>query len=361
MKKQVLGPIIGAVVIGIAVIALISLVTTSSDADGDGISNKLDTEPNNPSNQFRLVQSDGSTLSGEILDHAGHQITITTKPLNENHVRITVDDSPETEFVKIRMGDKITNQLPSGAISDFSSGSLKIEVISESVLAEFEIDDNKLVNTTVTENNMITIDPEEMTITADPDNPDNIIATIDSNVVIVVSPGQKIDNVLEIFHSPDADYDGLIDTDEAKTLTDPNNQDTDGDGLRDGKEIIHGTDPNNQDTDGDGLLDGAEVFSHSTDPNNQDTDGDGLLDGAEVNEFGTYPNSNDTDSDGMSDFDEIQNYNTNPFEVDSDYDGLLDVDEVNTHSTDPNNRDTDGDGLLDSKEIDNGTDPLVPN
>jgi len=59
--------------------------------------------------------------------------------------------------------------------------------------------------------------------------------------------------------------------------------DSDGDGLMDGEEKRLGTDPNNPDTDGDGLTDRQEVRVYRADPLNADTDSDGYNDGEEVN------------------------------------------------------------------------------
>jgi hypothetical protein len=67
---------------------------------------------------------------------------------------------------------------------------------------------------------------------------------------------------------PDADDDGLLNTDETLYGSDPLVSDTDGDTLPDGEEVnTHGTDPVNADTDGDGLSDGDEVNVYATDPN----------------------------------------------------------------------------------------------
>ncbi len=58
----------------------------------------------------------------------------------------------------------------------------------------------------------------------------------------------------------DSDADGILDTEEKKIGTDPNNPDTDHDGLGDYQEVnIYGTDPLNPDSDGDGMNDGDEV------------------------------------------------------------------------------------------------------
>ncbi|MDO8558654.1 MAG: hypothetical protein Q7S09_05775 [bacterium] len=47
----------------------------------------------------------------------------------------------------------------------------------------------------------------------------------------------------EQYEDMDADYDGLIDEEEARTLTNPGNPDTDGDDYMDGEEVALGTDP----------------------------------------------------------------------------------------------------------------------
>jgi thiol-disulfide isomerase/thioredoxin len=80
---------------------------------------------------------------------------------------------------------------------------------------------------------------------------------------------------------PDADGDGLSDTEEQELGLDPNSSDSDGDGLLDQEEIDFGSDPMNADSDGDGLDDGDE-YDIGTDPNNADSDGDGYPDGDEV-------------------------------------------------------------------------------
>lgn len=70
--------------------------------------------------------------------------------------------------------------------------------------------------------------------------------------------------------------------------------DVDGDGLIDEEEARIGTDPNNPDTDSDGLLDGAEVYTYKTDPKDKDTDDGGINDGAEIT-HGTNPLDPDDD------------------------------------------------------------------
>ncbi len=70
----------------------------------------------------------------------------------------------------------------------------------------------------------------------------------------------KLEDTERDADAPDADDDGLSDSDEELAGTDPNNPDTDLDGMSDGDEVRKGTDPLNPDTDGDGVLDGDEVI-----------------------------------------------------------------------------------------------------
>lgn len=73
----------------------------------------------------------------------------------------------------------------------------------------------------------------------------------------------------------------------------PEAPDADGDGLSDSDEETVGTDPNNADSDGDGLSDGDEVWEHSTNPLSDDTDGDGYSDSLEL-DHGHDPTDDDS-------------------------------------------------------------------
>ena len=94
--------------------------------------------------------------------------------------------------------------------------------------------------------------------------------------------------------------------------------DSDGDGLLDEDEIRLGTDPNNPDTDGDGLLDGDEVKKLRTDPLNPDSDYDMLSDGYEVLETKTDPLDPDTDKGGVRDGHEFIYDKTDPLDPSDD-------------------------------------------
>lgn len=87
----------------------------------------------------------------------------------------------------------------------------------------------------------------------------------------------------------DSDGDGVSDTDEDGTSSpDEAPADTDGDGIIDSADF---------DSDGDGLTD-VEEATLGTDPRNADSDGDGFTDGAEI-EAGTDPSDSGSQIDGI--------------------------------------------------------------
>jgi hypothetical protein len=138
--------------------------------------------------------------------------------------------------------------------------------------------------------------------------------------------------------SSDSDGDGLNNSEEAASGTDPWSWDSDGDGLGDDYELEIGSDPLSSDMDGDGL---SDRFEHSRvyDFASADSDGDRLKDYFEYRGWAvntTYrgqeyywmvnsePNIADTDGDNISDYDEYFSL-LNPRSADSDGDGTLDV------------------------------------
>ena len=96
--------------------------------------------------------------------------------------------------------------------------------------------------------------------------------------------------------------------------------DSDGDGLLDSEEWLSFTDPTRQDTDGDGIFDNQEVADPSVDPLIPDEfladfDGDGLRN-FEERIAGSDPFVPDTDGDGVSDADEVES-GTDPTSLES--------------------------------------------
>ncbi len=146
--------------------------------------------------------------------------------------------------------------------------------------------------------------------------------------------------------------------------------DSDGDGVIDSFEVITGTDPNDADTDDDGIPDGVEnanqdryIDSDETDPAKADSDGDGIQDGTELGY--TAGHATDTDS-AVFQPDLDDSTISNPLSADSDGDSLTDGQEdsnfngrIDARETNPESSDTDSDGMPDNYEVSFGLDPTV--
>ncbi len=100
----------------------------------------------------------------------------------------------------------------------------------------------------------------------------------DSDTVI-----DALDNCPLIPNTDQSDVDGDL-------LGDVCDPDADNDGLSNTDEAVWGSNPLISDTDGDGLSDGQEVNTYSTDPIDSDSDNDRVTDGDEVNIYGIDPN-----------------------------------------------------------------------
>ncbi len=189
------------------------------------------------------------------------------------------------------------------------------------------------------------------------------------NENLVESDGKTGNVALGITDSDDSDLDGLLNVDEEKLGTDPNNPDSDRDGLWDRVEadpvnpkntdkdaLINALDP---DDDNDNVPTRMEVIipedpGVSADPNAKDSDGDGTPDHLDADDDGdgvptrTETTGNrgnvdlkkDTDGDGTPDY----------LDTDDDNDGISTFDE--TDGGKDIDKDSDGDGIpdyLDSK------------
>ncbi len=169
------------------------------------------------------------------------------------------------------------------------------------------------------------------------------------------------------------DNDGLIDLEEYRNGTDPNNSDTDGDNMPDGWEVANGLNPlfddSADDTDSDGLTN-FEEFNAGTNPTDFDSDSDGMPDIWEelynppLSPTNGLDGALDSDNDGLANSNEYL-YSCNPTNVDTDADGMWDGWEVTYISIlNPTNAldgalDSDGDGVLNSNEFALGTSPIL--
>lgn len=89
----------------------------------------------------------------------------------------------------------------------------------------------------------------------------NGAGTTVATTTVVSTATIDFDRRLKSQYTKDRDLDGLLDADETKAGTNPENPDSDADGILDGGEItITKTDPLKADTDGDGMKDGAEIL-----------------------------------------------------------------------------------------------------
>ncbi len=161
----------------------------------------------------------------------------------------------------------------------------------------------------------------------------------------------------------DSDGDGLINIEEYRLLTDPQEADPDEDGFNDSQEIRCGTDPFDSsfyptDSDEDGLCDQWEIKYESDLNPASDDDLDGLTNLEEYN-YRCNPEAGDSDGDGLNDSDEVNVHGTDPSHGDTDCDGLNDGDEINIHGTDPFDPDSEDDGMPDRWELAYGLNPMV--
>ena len=185
----------------------------------------------------------------------------------------------------------------------------------------------------------------------------------------------------------DRDNDGLDNGEETDNNTNPTDPDTDDDGINDGTEVDGGSDPTDPcdpnleaeacatvgiDTDGDNMPDTNDPAPNDPcvpNPNAAmcDRDNDGLDNGGE-NTYNTDPDDADTDDDGIGDGNEVDD-GSDPLDpcspnnqvdaCDRDNDGLTNGEEANLN-TDPDDPDTDDDGILDGSDP-APLNPCVPN
>ncbi len=179
----------------------------------------------------------------------------------------------------------------------------------------------------------------------------------------------------------DPDADGLTNLQESQNATNPKSGDSDGDELSDLWEVQNNLDPNsaegangaNGDPDSDGLTNSQEHDS-GTNPRTNDTDGD-LMDDRWELETSLDPTSGegengsdgDPDGDGLPNIQEYQN-RTLPKKADSDDDGMDDrweldsgLDPMLGTGDDGPDGDPDGDQITNLQEYQYGLDPLTPN
>ena len=163
----------------------------------------------------------------------------------------------------------------------------------------------------------------EISTDQNPTHTYNTAGTYTVSLTVTGPGGSDTKTILDyIFVQKDSDGDGLSDSLENTTCTDPFDADTDNDGISDGAEDVNKngvvdpgeTDPCSVDSDGDGIQDGTELGITESVP---DPDGNGPLFGTDTNVFitdadpdtTTDPLNKDSDDDGAWDGTEDANHN----------------------------------------------------
>ncbi|MBK9262615.1 MAG: DUF11 domain-containing protein [Polyangiaceae bacterium] len=354
----------------------------SEDFDKDGVVDPGEGDPNDPSDDTTIIDTDGDGLSDDFENQIG------SDPNDADSDDDGVIDGLEANPAEDTDGDGTINVLDPDSDGDG---------ILDGTEMGFDCS-NQATNPAA--NNCVP-DADMGTTTTSPVNPDTDFGGVpdgveDFNKNGTIDPGEGDPNdPSDDGNIKDSDGDGLPDDYETSIGSDPNDADSDDDGVPDGQEINPAEDTDGDglinvldaDSDNDGLWDGTEMGfdcsnadtdttknrcipdaddgSTTTDPLDRDTDDGGISDGAEdFDKDGTVdpgegdPNDPsddttivDTDGDGLSDDFENQ-IGSDPNDADTDDDGVIDGQEANPAE------DSDGDGLINVLDPDSDNDGL---
>lgn len=160
---------------------------SSTDTDGDGIYNEVDTLPDTSSDDFSDVGL-GGTSSGTITTRGDQILTITEEP-NPAGVRIadisggltpaTVSVCVGASKIALSPGDKII----------VTCGSATIDVIDGPVEVIFISSGGTQATATVTQGNSITFDPDTFSFSAPSTNVDPVVVIVEGQQ-ITINPGE---------------------------------------------------------------------------------------------------------------------------------------------------------------------------
>ena len=292
------------------------------DTDGDGVSDKNDSDPLNPNVG---------------LDTDGDGIPDATDPDDDN-------DGVSDENDALPFDPSETSDYDGDGIGDNADTDDDNDGFDDSLEAQDGTNTKDALDYPRDSDGDGLTDNEEQALGTDPANPDTdgdgIGDKFDSEPLDgVLNSDTDGDGIIDLL-DPDDDNDGYDDLLELELGTDGKNpeefpEDQDGDFLPDVKEEELGTDPTNPDTDGDGIPDGEDDFPLDPD-SSLDTDGDGIAD----------KNDPDDDNDGVPD--SIDRFPLDPTEsIDTDSDGI----------GDNADKDDDNDGYSDITEAIGGSDP----
>jgi hypothetical protein len=162
----------------------------SSDTDGDGILDELDTLPATVSDDFSDIGL-GGTTSGTIVTR-GDQLLAISEEANPDGVRISADVSgglvPATlnacggvSIITLSPGDNIV----------VTCGSVTIDVVSGPVEVSFIDAGGAQAQTSITAGNSITFDQNTFSFVVPSTNSDPVVVTVDGKQIIL-NPGQAV-------------------------------------------------------------------------------------------------------------------------------------------------------------------------
>ena len=166
----------------------------SSDADGDGIFDGVDTLPNTVSDDFSDIALGGTSL-GTITTRGNQTLTITEEP-NPDGVRITADISGGLlpAVVSACGGISIITLSPGDNII-VTCGSVTINVINGPVDIIFMGSGGTQATTSLTTGNSLTFDQDTFSFSVPSTNVDPVVVIVEGEQIIL-SPGQAVSVLL---------------------------------------------------------------------------------------------------------------------------------------------------------------------
>ena len=285
----------------------------AEDFNLDGAIDAGEGDPNDPTDDSNLIDTDGDGLTD------GVEIAIGTDPNDADSDDDGALDGDEPNYADDTDGDGTINALDPDSDGD-------------GILDGTELGfDCGNAATNPAAGNCVP-DADGGATTTSPVNPDTDFGGVPDGVEDLNHNGQ-IDGSETDPNDPsddavtDTDGDGLTDVEEIAIGTDPNDADSDDDGALDGQEAQPG-----QDTDGDGTINGLDP----------DSDGDGIFDGTELGFDCTNAATDPATGNCVPDADDGAT-TTNPLDTDTDDGGVPDGTEDANHNgmidvgeTDPN-------------------------
>ena len=159
------------------------------DTDGDGIFDVIDLEPLVFSNDFSDVPISGTTF-GSIATRGDQILRITELP-NPSGVRVEADVSGGFDPAVVDFcGGVASLAFDAGDGANYNGCSSTIEVTQGIVEITF-FADGTISTTSLSEGNSLTFDEDNLTISADPSNTEDVIVFVDG-MQIILSPGEMI-------------------------------------------------------------------------------------------------------------------------------------------------------------------------